>query len=53
MAKAIRSSPGAILRWRSEARSSSRAEVTRAFESLYEADRRARELASGLVAALG
>ena len=38
MAKAIRSSPGAILRWRTEARSSSQAEVIRAYESLYATD---------------
>lgn len=38
MAKAIRTSPGAIERWRAHARGVSRAQVTRAYESLYATD---------------
>ena len=38
MAKAIRSSPGAIARWQGEARRISRADVTRAYEALYATD---------------
>jgi len=38
MAKAIRSSAGAILRWRTEARGVRQADVTRAYESLYATD---------------
>jgi DNA polymerase III delta subunit len=37
-AKAIRSSAGAIARWRGEARRVSRADVTRAYEALYATD---------------
>ncbi len=38
MARAIRSSAGAIGRWRAEARRVSRADITRAYESLYATD---------------
>lgn len=38
MAKAIRSSPGAILRWRSQARGVNQAAIIRAYESLYATD---------------
>lgn len=37
-ARAIRSSPGAILRWRADARRVSQADITRAYESLYATD---------------